>query len=305
MKKKSILTAVLSLVFLLALTPVLHAFTDVSGHKAESHILSLKERGVINGVSSGTFNPDSELTYAQAVSLLDRAFALDLSRFDFVKQPLASDMYSNVADDQWYSEAFVDGYYNGVVFAADVDPNATISRQEFASILMDQVDNKGNYPLIMIYIDYVDAKEVKPDYSNAIQKLLILNFAELTEDHKFNPTQSITRGDAAIWLDKALIFADTIKGNEEVQPSVLPTNVKLTTEALTDNVNKVTISADVPHPGYGIKVSHINFVDNIAYVDIDIVEPNPDMMYPQVITNVSTVVYVDKQYKVEFVEKQY
>jgi len=305
MKKKSLFTAVLSLVLLLAITPVLHAFSDVSGHKAESHINSLKERGVINGVSSGTFNPDRELTYAQAVSLLDRAFELDLSRFRFVKEPLASDMYKNVANDQWYSAAFVDGYYNGVEFATDVDPNASISREEFASILMDQVDRKGNYPLIMIYIDYLDAKEVEPDYSNAIQKLLILNFAELTEDQKFNPTQSITRGEAAIWLDKALIFADTLKGNEEIQPSVQPTNVKVTTEALTDTVNKVTISADVPHPGYGMKVAHINFVDDIAYVDLQIIEPQPDMMYPQVITNVSTAVYVDKQYKVEVVEKQY
>ena len=305
MKKKSLFTAALSLVLILALTPVLHAFSDVSGHKAESHILSLKERGVINGVNSDAFNPDKELTYAQAVSLLDRAFELDLSRFRFAKQPVASDMYENVANDQWYSEAFVEGYYNGVEFAADVNPNDSISREEFASILMAQVDRKGDYPLIEIYIDYLDAKEVQPDYSNAIQKLLILKFAELTEDQKFNPTQSITRGEAALWLDKALLFADKLTVNEEVEPSSQFDNVKLTTEALTDTVNKVTISADVPHPGYGIKVTNIKFVGDIAYVDIEIVEPLPDMMYPQVITNVSASIYVDKQYKVEVVEKQY
>lgn len=305
MNKKGIVAATLSLVLLLVLTPVLHAFSDIAGSKAESHILSLKERGIINGVSTETFNPEAQLTYAEAVTLLVRAFKLDLSHIRFIKMPVASDTYSNVADNQWYSDAFVAGVHNGIRFSADVRPNNPISREQFASLLMDQVDRKGNYPLIAIYINYVDANKVQKEYSNAIQKLLILNFAELTTDQKFNPTQGLSRGEAAIWLDKALTFADTLKHNDEVTPQVQPVNVKLTTEAFTDMVNKVTVSADVPHPGYGIKVAYINFIDDTAYIDIEIVEPLPDRMYPQVITNVSTVIYVDKRYKVEYIEKQY
>lgn len=303
MKKKGFLIAMLSLVFLLILAPVSSAFSDIKGNKSEKHIHSLKDRGVISENKGGKFKPKDGLTYAEAVVLLDKAFKLDLSHIRFVKIPLASDIYKHVHNDKWYSQSFVDGYYNGIILADDVKPNDKISREHFAHLLMQQVDRKGEYPLIQLYINYNDSDKVNADYSNSIQKLLILQFAELSKGDYFYPKQTITRGEAASWLDNALNFVDEIFGQPDVEEGVKLENVKLTTAALTDKVNQVTISADVPHRGYGIKVTNIRFDGNTAYVKAELVKPQDDLMYAQVITNVSTSVYVEKQFKVKLDEK--
>lgn len=299
MKKKGLLTASLAVALLLSATPGVSAFSDISGTKAESHILNLKDRGVINGVKSDAFNPSNELTYAQAVTLLDQAFDLNLDNVKFVKEPVLSDYYDNMSNDAWYAQAFIEAYHNGLSFDRDIKPNDTITREQFAHALMQQIDRLGNYPLIKIYMIVEDEADITPEYSFDIQKLLILNLAELSEGGKFNPKQAITRGEAAIWLDKALEFADrTFNEEPVVEEGPQLDNVKIDLKAINDQVNQVTFSADVPHPGYGLKVASITFDEKTAYVDLQLVQPQDDMMYPQVITNVAVSTFIDKQYEV-------
>lgn len=301
MKGKRITLIVLSLLTLFALTPVASAFSDIKGKKGERHIVHLKDRGVIKGDAKGKghFRPQDKLTYAQAAVLLDDAFDLNLAAISFVKAPKASDYYKHAKDKTWYSQALIDGYHNGVVFPADMKPNSPISREEFAAMLMRQVDQKVDYALIMMHLDYNDIDEGKEEYKGEIQKLLLLKFAELDKKNKFYPTKAITREDAAIWLDMALTFIDEqLDLQEKPEPSALQ-DVKLTLTKVNDDVNKATISATVPHPGYGIEVTSIEFIDKTAYITVKHVDPDPNRMYPQVISNVSVDTYVSSAYKVE------
>jgi len=293
---------VLSLLTLMALTPVASAFSDIKGLKGEKHIIHLKERGIIKGESNGkgSYHPQGKLSYAQAVVMLDDAFELDLSHIKFVKEPKVSDIYTKVKDNKWYSEAFLHAYYNGIEFDKNINPNSTISREEFAAHLINQVDRHGDYPLIMMYVDYKDADKGKEEYKNQIQKLLLLKFAELSKDGYFNPTKPITREEAAIWLDNALTFVDETFGEkeEENKQSAL-TDVNFKTEKVNDQVNKVTVSATVPHPGYGMAITEISFDKGIAYVKIKQIDPDPNKMYPQVISTVSVDTYIASEYKVK------
>ena len=50
--------------------------TDIEGHWAEEDMRGLVEKGVISGYPDGTFRPDKEITRAEFVSLLVKAFDL-------------------------------------------------------------------------------------------------------------------------------------------------------------------------------------------------------------------------------------
>lgn len=305
MKAKRMAVIAASVIALVALTPVTSAFSDIKGIKGEKHIIQLKDRGVVKGNASNkeAFHPQDKLSYAQAAVLLDEGFQLSLAAFLFIKQPLASDYYEKVKDDQWYSQAFVDGFYNGVVFDKGINPNSPITREEFATQLMKQVDSKVDYALIKMYVDYKDVEEGKEEYRGEIQKLLLLKFAELDKNGKFNPSKPITREEAAIWLDKALTFVDEKIAEQEAQEeAVVLSDVEYAVTEVNKDVNKVTISATVPHPGYGIAVNSISFDGDTAYVTVSKVDPDPDKMYPQVISTASVDTYIASTYKVVIIQ---
>lgn len=50
------------------------AFTDVAGHWAIAYIGACKDAGLINGYENGEFRPNNEITRAEAVTILNRAF---------------------------------------------------------------------------------------------------------------------------------------------------------------------------------------------------------------------------------------
>lgn len=297
MKKRMISLLILMLMTTLALAPMTSAFNDTKGMKGEKHIQKLKERGIIKGdPGKSNYHPKESLTYAQAAVLLDEAFELSLAHIRFIKEPKASDAYRNVKDNQWYSEAFLHGYYNSLVFDENVKPNAAISREEFAYYLITQLDRKIDYSIIEIYLTYKDENKVKEDYKSAIQKLLILKIEELSTDNKFNPKKSISREEAAIWLENVLNFID----QQKAEASHL-SNITVNREAVSKEVDKVSIFATVPHPGYSAKISEIKFIDNIAYITLEEILPDPDMLYPQVITTITLNTFISSNYKVEIV----
>lgn len=296
--KKKIVGIVMSLVMLFSLAPAMYAFSDVKDSRGAEHIHKLKDRGIVSGDKSDKFSPKRKLTNAEAVNLLVKAFDLNLDHVKFMKAPKASDYYPKMKNNKWYSDLFVIGYHHEIIFDKDVNPNNTISREQFASLLMAQVDRKGDYPLIMMYLEYKDANKVNEAYSNDIQKLLLTKIGALSKDDYFYPTQSITREDAAIWLDKALTFVDNLIPTPEL-PILDTSKLKLTEKAVNENIKAVTITTEVPHPGYSITVKGINFEGDTAYLDVEYVHPNPDMMYPQVISTATVTTYVASQYKVK------
>ena len=58
-------------------------FSDINGHWAESYILKATDAGILNGYSDGTFKPDGNVTYAEAVAIMLRSMGykdLDINR---------------------------------------------------------------------------------------------------------------------------------------------------------------------------------------------------------------------------------
>lgn len=198
------LTLVLSITLLTPTSGL--AFTDIGQREGHDKLLSLKNRGIIHGISDEKFAPREHLTYAQAVALIVKGLNLNIDHIRFVKEPQASDYYTSVANDAWYAEPFIIAHLNGLEVDKNVKPNEQMTREHFADLLMKAVLKTGDYMFIELYIMIQDEQNINHQYMNSIQKLLLTKIGELKEGEKFEPQQPLTREEAAIWLFNAIEF---------------------------------------------------------------------------------------------------
>lgn len=277
------------------------AFTDIEKDPGQASILSLQKLGVISGVDNGRFAPQDNLTYAQAVQLMVKGFDLNLDRFRFMKEPKASDYFTGADDNAWYAQALIAGHLNGLPLPADLDPDAKVTREQFADLLCQAMLTKGPYAFIEIYMLIGDEASVDPAYMGSIQTLLIAKIAKLDEQQLFQPKNRLTRSQAAVWLDNAIQF---VKSHPETgsNPSAEPTNetITVTTRSVSASLNEVILTrGERPNPGYGISVDTITFSGDKAIIGYSLHNPVPGRMYPAMVVEVKTTTYVDSRYTIE------
>ncbi|MGO4270637.1 S-layer homology domain-containing protein [Paenibacillus sp. TAF58] len=270
------------------------AFSDLDEGQAES-ILALKDRGVVSGIDKEHFVPKGKISYAQSVQMIVKGLDLNLDLMKFKKQPEATDMYANIANDAWYADAFIIAHYHGLEIPKDVNPNSTITREQFGDLLVRALEKKGDFPLVKMFIKIKDEDQITINYQGTLQRLLLYKITTLDKDGKFNPKSELTRGEAANWLYNAIRVMEA-----HIQKPTPLEEVAVKVEKVNDDVNKVTLSrGDKPNPGYGIEVNAIQFKeDGQAVITYTLLDPKPDMMYAQVITEAKTVTYVSSKYKV-------
>lgn len=294
MKMKTVLLLAVSMLLVFTLGQSVFAFSDTSKDPNKSKIEALQKQGVIKGEKGDKFNSNGKLTYAAGITMLVNGFHLNIDNIRFIKEPKVSDYYTNLKDNAWYSKAFIIAQYNGLEVPKNVKANDEMTREQFAHHLFKAIMKQGDYAFIELFMTLNDEKDVNKDYMDSIQKLLISKIASLDKNNNFYPKKAITRSDAAAWLYDGIQFVKdtpTIPAYQEIQ------DLKVTVTSVNKDINKVTISGQAPHPGYGLKVTSINFVDGQAIIQVETVQPDPDKMYPQVITEISTSTYVDAAYK--------
>ncbi|WP_052339303.1 S-layer homology domain-containing protein [Gorillibacterium massiliense] len=295
--KKVLLTLLTAVLFLTFSGSVL-AFSDVKNVPGGDKIESLQKEGIVSGEPGGKFNPSGKLTNAAAISILVKGLDLSLARFLFNKAPLASDYFTDVKDNTWYSEAFIIAHINGVDLPKDMKPDAEINREQFAHYLFQAVEANGSHVYPMLFTMIADEKEITPGYSNSIQNLLHSSVIELNADSAFLPKHAVTRGEAAVWIYNAREYVKKtdVTPSKPQEPDPVFTDMSVTTKALSGGVQEVTVHAKAPHPGYGIRVSSIVFDGKKAVIYTEPILPDPDKMYAQVITEVTAVTYVATDY---------
>jgi hypothetical protein len=296
MKKKPILILAITALMMLVLGQSVFAFSDTGSNPNAEKIKALKERGILSGTGSDQFKPDGELTYAAAISMLVKAFDLNLDNVRFVKKPEATDYFPNLSNDAWYSEAFIIAQVKELDIPADVKANDPVTKEQFAHHLFQAINTTGQYAMIKMWMIINDEDDVTPGYMTNIQNVLLTKIAEVDKDGNFLPKKSITRGEAAGWLYEGLKFVDE-RTAIEPQPEYPQYDIKLDVKAVNDDINKVTLSAEVPHPGHGLRISSIVFEGDQAIIYTEPTLPEPDKMYPQVITTVEVATYVDAAFK--------
>lgn len=111
-------------------------FTDLGSVSwAKESINTLAEAGVINGMGGGIFAPDDDVTRAQFVQMIVKAF-------DF--KPTGASSFSDV-NDEWFAEAVLIAADNGIVngYGGYFRPNDNITCQDAAVIVNRVLNMKG------------------------------------------------------------------------------------------------------------------------------------------------------------------
>ncbi|CAH1055602.1 S-layer homology domain-containing protein [Paenibacillus pseudetheri] len=187
-----------------------NTFKDIDNINGKEKIISLKNQGLIKGVSESQFLPSSKVTTAQGIQFISGGLQLSLAAIDFNKAPVASGLFTKVKDKAWYAEAFINAYYNRVELPKDIDPTKTMTKEEFTNYLVQGVEGIGNLPMINIVpVDIADDAALNPSYQGSIQRSLKYKINSLDANGKFNPKSEITRAEAAIMLYNALEFMKT------------------------------------------------------------------------------------------------
>ncbi|MEC0181550.1 S-layer homology domain-containing protein [Paenibacillus peoriae] len=193
-------------------------FKDLGNVSGKEKVISLKDRGLLKGVSDTQFLPSSKVTAAQGIQLISSGLQLSLAAIDFIKAPQASELFPHVRDTAWYAEAFINAHYNGVDIPKDINPAKALTKEEFTHMLIQGMEKAGVLPMIKIApANMADASELEPSYQGSIQRSLVYKVNTLDATGKFHPKSEITRAEAAVMLYNALEYLNTHTNSSQIQ----------------------------------------------------------------------------------------
>lgn len=177
-------------------------FTDVlPDNLFYEYIKAMKERGITDGYSDGTYRPDTLLQRGQAAKFITRALGADPNyqdgRQSFPDVPSSHTFYQYV--EYLYEIGAVSGYSDGLFH-----PDDNITRGQVAKIIVLALESRG------VYCEYNQPQafnDVPPShiFYNHIQCLKELNITDGYSDGTFRPDVEITRGQVAKFIYRAFI----------------------------------------------------------------------------------------------------
>ncbi len=173
-------------------------FNDVDpSHRFYKEITALAHESVIGGFSDGSFKPENNVTRAQAAIMIVRALQLDI--------PLApADFYDVSASDSasgYIAAAAAEGIITGFPDGT-YQPNRTVTRGQLAILLTRAFDYEQNAP-----ITFKDVSKSSVAYPY-ISKLIAANITAGYPDNSYRPDMSVTRGQFAAFLARAMRLTD-------------------------------------------------------------------------------------------------
>ena len=117
---------------------VILPFADAAGHWALQSIGYVYQTGLMSGTSASAFQPETEMSRAMFVTVLHRLAGRPA--------PTGVMVYTDVKPNTWYTDAVAWATSAGIVNgtgAAAFSPNASISREEMATMMMRYAKYKG------------------------------------------------------------------------------------------------------------------------------------------------------------------
>ncbi len=99
-------------------------FDDIKGHKNRAAIEALAERGIINGMTERTFQPDKTMTRAEFATIITRGLGFT---------PNYKGIFKDIEKNKWYASYIDTAYAYGIVkglSATVFAPENTITREE-------------------------------------------------------------------------------------------------------------------------------------------------------------------------------
>lgn len=176
-------------------TSLSSSLSDVKGHWAEQTITGYIYNNVVQGYPDGTFKPDSSITRAELVTIINKLFGF---------QQASSELsFSDVTTNDWFfkdvataqNAKYISGYADNT-FRADNQ----ITREETAVLISNILSLKKSSSAN----SFTDTNN-SPEWSkSAIDSVIDAKIMNGYESNIFRPTSNLTRAEALTVLEKAV-----------------------------------------------------------------------------------------------------
>lgn len=181
----------------------LTVFTDVEvGSWYEEAVAYAVKNNLFKGVSDTEFAPDSEMTRAMLVTVL--------YRLENTEEKEKTHYFTDVADDEWYSDAVAWAVKNVIVNGVsetEFAPNDSITREQMAAVLYRYAQYKEQDTSIgedTNILSYTDAEEISEYAIPAIQWMVGAGLMKGETESTVNPQNNSTRAQVATILMRYL-----------------------------------------------------------------------------------------------------
>lgn len=174
---------------------IVSGLRDISGHWAEEWIVDLKENNLMNGYDNGYFNPEQQITRAEAAAVIAHLVSPDIT---------SDPEFSDVNQDHWAYDEIV-RVTNAGIFTGYPDgtfqPSKPLTRVEM-TILMAH--------LIGVTPEAADAASPFTDIKDSHWAFAYVYFMEDLDwisgypDGSFRPNQEATRAEFASFISRAV-----------------------------------------------------------------------------------------------------
>lgn len=166
---------------------------DIIGHWAEASIKEMVQKGVISGYPDGTFQPDRNITRAEFVKILIKAFDL---------QPQAGKVFIDT-QNHWAKDYIMTANGRGIVQGISesyFEPDTPITREQMAIMIVSAADLSGSQNNLM----FTDKNQISAWALNKVAIAAELKILLGYPDNTFRPQGKTTRAEAVTAILKAL-----------------------------------------------------------------------------------------------------
>ena len=187
-------------------------FADIKGHWAEADIMSMVEKGVINGVSDTEFAPDRTITRAEFLALIVRVLGAEQVEY--------TDAYTDVSASDWYSKVVQTGKNLGIIDSAMTPdgtfaPKANITREEMTSFIIRAYEYKTKKTAPTANIDaFKDKGDIASWATRYVEGAYSMAIVNGKDAETFAPKASAKRAEAATIICRLLKSEGFEKGAE-------------------------------------------------------------------------------------------
>ncbi|MCI2106696.1 MAG: S-layer homology domain-containing protein [Intestinimonas sp.] len=189
-----LLSALLALALTFSLLPAFTA-TAFASEWTEPYLQKLVSWGVVQSDSSGNLYPDRDITRAEFVTLVNRAFGYD---------SMGTIPFIDVDSTDWFCDdiniGYSTGYFKGTS-STTASPRDTVTREQAAVILgrnlmLEDVPGEST--------DFTDSRAIDTWSRGIVRSAVSEGIVHGYEDGSFKPKQNITRGEMAVLLVNAI-----------------------------------------------------------------------------------------------------
>ena len=173
-------------------------FLDVSANSWYAEYVNyLAERGIVNGKTATTFEPNAQITRAEFIKIIAEVAGADLTGQTSAK-------FSDVASGAWYAPYVAWGVENGLINGisdTQFDPNGNITRQDMATLISRYAGfAEFELPQTEESVTFTDASDIASYAKEAVSQMQKAGIINGRGDNTFAPKDNATRAEACKML---------------------------------------------------------------------------------------------------------